>query len=294
MFLVSTGGDDSTEEEIIVNYTVSEEVIEDALNVEKNVKGKGNWVDYMVCQYILSNFNWDEVNYTKMLDLAKSLENSSYEEILGEEKYELFKQLKAYMELIYVNFADIKKEKIKYKDKDGKTKYKNRYFSEYEIYYPIPKGYDYIHNDDFGAPRSYGGERNHLGNDIMTDKGTPIIAVADGKVEKKGWDELGGWRIGIRDNENRYWYYAHLSNYEIGINIGDTVKAGEIIGYAGDSGYGPIGTTGKFSPHLHIQLGIQFPGENELVYVNPYGILKFAENNKVDLENEEDEDDDDN
>lgn len=280
------GGDDSTEIEVLTIHLAPERAILDALEVEKYYKGKGSWINYLTCQYILADFNWDDVTYTNMKNTAGQLQEIKYSELLGEEKYNTYLELRKYFRLIYDDIAHIKRERDK-ESEDEENERKYIYKIKFDIYYPIPKGYGYIHHNDFGAARSFGGERNHRGNDIMSHKGTPIVAVAPGVVERIGWDTLGGWRIGIRDSNNRYWYYAHLCKYEKGIDKGDTVTAGDVLGYIGDSGYGPVGTTGKFAPHLHIQIGVQFPDEKELIYVNPYGILKLAENNKAELEDEE-------
>lgn len=73
-------------------------------------------------------------------------------------------------------------------------------------------------------------------------------------MEIKGWNPYGGWRIGIRDVNNIYHYYAHLSGYQKGIKENDIVKPGQTIGWVGSSGYGKPGTSGKFPPHLHFGL----------------------------------------
>ena len=76
---------------------------------------------------------------------------------------------------------------------------------------PIAAGYGYSHCDDFGVGRSYGFARKHLGNDLMGALGTPIVAVEAGTVEAMGWNQYGGWRVGIRSlDHRRYYYYAHL------------------------------------------------------------------------------------
>ena len=75
----------------------------------------------------------------------------------------------------------------------------------------IAKGYGFSHYDDFGNSRTYGFARKHLGNDLMGNIGTPIIAVESGVVEALGWNRYGGWRIWIRSLDGmRYYYYAHL------------------------------------------------------------------------------------
>ena len=76
---------------------------------------------------------------------------------------------------------------------------------------PIAAGYHYSHCADFGASRSFGFARKHLGNDLMGAAGTPIVTVEGGIVEAMGWNRYGGWRIGIRSYDSkRYYYYAHL------------------------------------------------------------------------------------
>jgi len=68
---------------------------------------------------------------------------------------------------------------------------------------PIAAGYGYGHCDDFGAARSFGFKRKHLGHDMMGSLGTPIVAVEGGVVEALGWNRYGGWRIGIRSFDSR-------------------------------------------------------------------------------------------
>lgn len=63
---------------------------------------------------------------------------------------------------------------------------------------PIAKSFPYSCYDDFGAVRTYGYTRPHLGHDLMAAVGTPVVAVESGTVEIMGWNRYGGWRIGIR------------------------------------------------------------------------------------------------
>ena len=109
--------------------------------------------------------------------------------------------------------------------------------------------------------RSYGGKRLHEGTDLMPPKNQrdtfAVVSVCDGVVEKIGWLELGGYRIGIRSKTGTYFYYAHLSSYAEGMKQGKTVKAGELLGYMGDSGYGKEGTVGKFPVHLHLEFTLR-------------------------------------
>ena len=106
---------------------------------------------------------------------------------------------------------------------------------------PIAAGYGYSHCDDFGAARSFGFKRRHLGNDLMGAPGTPIVAVEGGIVEAMGWNRYGGWRVGIRSFDGkRYYYYAHLQKdrpFATNLSQGDQVEAGDLIGFMGRTGY---------------------------------------------------------
>ena len=136
--------------------------------------------------------------------------------------------------------------------------------------------------DSWMTPRSYGGERRHEGTDIFASRNIsdyyPIISITDGTIEQKGWLPLGGYRIGIRSESGAYFYYAHLASYEPDLTVGDTVSAGDILGFMGNTGYGEEGTAGKFPVHLH--LGIYIPTlYTDEMSVNPYHILYILRKN---------------
>ena len=98
---------------------------------------------------------------------------------------------------------------IKTPDENGKSTWKKVY--GLKAFCPLAEGFYYSDFDDFGTNRSYGYSRRHLGHDMMTSVGTPVIAVESGTVEALGWNQYGGWRIGIRSfDKERYYYYAHL------------------------------------------------------------------------------------
>ena len=130
--------------------------------------------------------------------------------------------------------------------------------------------------------RNYGGKRGHEGCDIMANKNErglyPVLSMTDGVVEKKGWLEKGGYRIGIKAPGGAYFYYAHLDSYA-DLNVGDEVKAGDVLGFMGDSGYGLEGTVGQFAVHLHLGIYI-YPNDVE-TSVNPYWVLRYIEKSKV-------------
>ncbi|WP_145026254.1 M23 family metallopeptidase [Paenibacillus sp. Y412MC10] len=117
--------------------------------------------------------------------------------------------------------------------------------------FPLPISSSYSYRSTWGSGRSWGGYRIHEGTDIFANYGVPVRSTCYGVVELKGWNPFGGWRIGIRDLDNHYHYYAHLQGFEKSIKQGDIVTPGQTIGWVGSSGYGKPGTQGKFPPHLH-------------------------------------------
>ena len=151
-------------------------------------------------------------------------------------------------------------------------------------YFPVPcmEEADISFGNSWNDLRTYGGNRTHEGTDIMASNNIrgyfPVISITDGVVEKKGWLEQGGYRIGVRSETGGYFYYAHLYSYAPGLEVGDPVIAGQLLGFMGDSGYGNEGTIGQFAVHLH--LGIYVNQTNEMS-VNPYWILKILEKNRI-------------
>lgn len=170
---------------------------------------------------------------------------------------------------------------------DGKRVYGLKAFS------PIAKGFDYSHYDDFGSSRSYGYARPHLGHDMMGQIGTPVIAVESGYVEALGWNQYGGWRIGIRSFDGkRYYYYAHLRQnypYAEGLEEGSVVTAGDVIGYMGHTGYSTKENVNNIKTvHLHWGLQLIFDesqkeGNNE-IWVDCYELTKFLYRNRSEVE----------
>ena len=157
-------------------------------------------------------------------------------------------------------------------------------------YLPVAEGFSYSHSDDFGNSRSYGYKRKHLGHDMMGYVGTPIVAVEGGTVECIGWNQYGGWRLGIRSFDGkRSYYYAHLrkdSPYAKGIEAGAQVKAGQVIGYMGMTGYSTKSNVNGMSvPHLHFGLQLIFDesqkeGVNQ-IWLDMYNIIRLLERNRA-------------
>ena len=181
-------------------------------------------------------------------------------------------------------------------------KYKKGEFRELEqcyqavwddiLCFPVKTQEAVYFENTFGEPRSYGGPRTHEGTDIYGEKDLsgyyPIQSMTSGIVEQVGWLPLGGYRIGIRALHGGYFYYAHLSGYTREFRAGETVKAGDLLGFMGNTGYGPEGTTGVFPVHLHLGIYIRTPYSDEMS-VNPFYVLKASEIKKTVLKPYEDE-----
>lgn len=156
-------------------------------------------------------------------------------------------------------------------------------------YFPVAEdaegGAVISYEDSWGGARTYGGDRKHEGTDLIPSvkqRGyLAVISVSDGVVEKKGWLTLGGYRLGIRAPHGAYYYYAHLDHYAENIDEGSNIKAGDVIGYMGDSGYGDEGTVGQFEVHLHF--GIYLKLAEKEISINPYPILKSLEGKRMEM-----------
>lgn len=172
---------------------------------------------------------------------------------------------------------------------------------------PMPSPISVIVNysDDFMDPRDFGSISEHDGTDIMCAEGSPIICVESGTIETIGWNDAGGWRIGIRSQDGkRFWYYAHMRKvhpYVTSLSKGQSVTGGQVIGYVGSTGYShntpdnimpdpvtltnPTAVDKNFPEHLHFGLQIKAPaGSKEKdMWVDPYPVLQFLEKNKVNV-----------
>ena len=141
--------------------------------------------------------------------------------------------------------------------------------------FPIPLAYRerLFFTDSYGAARGNG---MHEGCDIMDQNNLPgdipIISATDGVITNLGWLYLGGYRIGVTSENDIYYYYAHLDSYAAGLETGKKVKAGELLGFMGNTGEGEEGTKGQFDTHLHFGIYVKDKTGNETT-VNPYPFL---------------------
>ena len=172
-------------------------------------------------------------------------------------------------------------------DETGEVVWRRKY--GLKAFSPIAKGFPYSDYDDFGVSRSYGYQRQHLGHDMMGQIGTPVIAIESGYVEVLGWNQYGGWRIGIRSfDRKRYYYYAHLRQdypYAEGLQEGDAVTAGDVIGYMGHTGYSATENVNNIKTiHLHWGLELIFDesqkeSDNE-IWIDCYQLSRFLYQNR--------------
>ncbi|MCD8090400.1 MAG: M23 family metallopeptidase [Clostridiales bacterium] len=140
----------------------------------------------------------------------------------------------------------------------------------------------YYYGDSYGSLRTYGGKRIHKGTDIFDSENIrgrlKVFSMTSGVVEKIGWNEKGGFRVGIRSENNIYYYYAHLDSYAEGLKEGNKIEAGTLIGYMGDTGYSKNeGTRGNFPVHLHIGISPKTRLYGGEVWLNPYPFLRCLE-----------------
>jgi murein DD-endopeptidase MepM/ murein hydrolase activator NlpD len=110
--------------------------------------------------------------------------------------------------------------------------------------------------DTFKAARA--GVGWHHGQDIFAPLGAPLLAVAHGTIFSVGWNNRGGYRLWLRDRQGNQFYYAHLSAFSPLAVDGNEVKAGDVVGFMGNTG------DAETTPyHLHFE-------------IHPVGLLPFG------------------
>lgn len=125
---------------------------------------------------------------------------------------------------------------------------------------PIQGGASFI--DSWGFPRS--GGRKHKGVDMFAPRGTPVVAVVDGRV-KLSSNSLGGWTTHLYSDNGTVYYYAHLDGHPSNISSGQRVSKGTVIGFLGNTG-----NARYTSPHTHFEIR---PNGKA---VNPYPTVRSA------------------
>ncbi len=124
-------------------------------------------------------------------------------------------------------------------------------------------------HDQFADARGDG--RGHEAIDILAPLGTPVLAVAAGRVEKLFDSERGGLTVYQFDVDDKLaYYYAHLDHYAAGLSEGQQLARGEVIGYVGSSG-----NADALAPHLHFAVFVLGPEKHwwQGTPINPYPLL---------------------
>lgn len=114
---------------------------------------------------------------------------------------------------------------------------------------PFPVAGEATWANDWHAARCNPSPHLHMGIDIFARAGTPLVAVADGRVTQKGVGAVSGLKIEITAADGTEFFYAHLSGFAPEITLGQPVATGDVIGYMGTTGNAE-GT----SPHLHLEI----------------------------------------
>ena len=296
ILFVSFANDENKEKEDDYIKWVDFNVTSEAMNLtakldidshNSNSEIKYNWIELL--SYLACKCGGDFDNFKKS-DLDKLVEKLQN----GETMEDIAKDLK-YYDYYYEAYSAILSGfignySIETPNENGKTTFTKKY--GVKVFLPIAKNYSFSHYDDFGKSRSYGFQRTHLGNDLMGSIGTPIVAVESGTIEHLGWNQYGGWRIGIRSFDGkRYYYYAHLRKdhpYVENLQEGDSVKAGDVIGYLGMTGYSIKENVNNINvPHLHFGMQLVFDesqvdSPNE-IWIDVYEIIEFLKQNRSEV-----------
>jgi murein DD-endopeptidase MepM/ murein hydrolase activator NlpD len=125
--------------------------------------------------------------------------------------------------------------------------------------FPVAGQHNFV--DTFGAPRA--DVPVHVGNDVFAAFGTPVVAVADGRLYRVGTLKISGNRVWLRDRKGYRYFYAHLSDFAAAAYNGADVHAGEVIGFIGNTG-----DAEPTPPHLHFE--VHMPNG---AVVDPYAYL---------------------
>ncbi|MEG6614264.1 M23 family metallopeptidase [Pseudoclostridium thermosuccinogenes] len=275
-----------------VDFNVPYEAMYKAMKLDINSQDKPvklNWIEMLAYLAAKNGGNFKGYKDKQLDDLAEILSSGkTMEELTQNLKYYPY-YLEAYSAVLS-GFVGEYEIEVPDKNAEGGKRWERRY--GLKAFSPIAKNFPYSHYDDFGNSRTYGFKRVHLGNDLMGQVGTPIIAVEGGVVEAMGWNQYGGWRIGIRSHDSkRYYYYAHLRKnfpYRKDLKVGSVVKAGDVIGYMGRSGYSREENVNNIrQPHLHFGMQLIFDesqkeGKNE-IWIDVYQIVRLLNRNRSEV-----------
>lgn len=285
MTAITYASSSSTEGDYIkwVDFTVSYEALCEAYEWDVDTHGtehEVSWIELLAYTAARTGGAFDKEALVILKNTAEQLSEgeTTIAELTKNMKYYAY-YLEAYTAVLGGMVGEYEAEM---EDENGRKSFRKVY--GLKAYFPLAKGFDYTHYDDFGAGRSYGYKRKHLGHDMMGQTGTPIVAVESGIVEALGWNQYGGWRIGIRSFDGkRYYYYAHLrQNYPYAAHLeeGSIVTAGDVIGYMGHTGYSATENVNNIDvTHLHWGLELIFNEarreEGYEIWIDIYPLTRF-------------------
>lgn len=266
-----------------IDFNVSYEALCEAYAWDVDTHDNKNsidWIELLAYTAAQSGGEFDNRALKQLRKAAKELSagDATIEEMTKDMKYFDYYH-EAYTTVLGGMVGEFEEE---VQDENGHIQYISRY--GLKAFFPLAKGFDYTHYDDFGAGRSFGYQRKHLGHDMMGQIGTPIINIESGYVEALGWNQYGGWRIGVRSLDGkRYYYYAHLrQNYPYAEHLeeGSIVTAGEVIGYMGHTGYSTTENTNNIKvTHLHWGMELIFDESqkesNNEIWIDVYSLTRF-------------------
>ncbi len=287
-----------TEQDFIkwVDFNVSYEALCDTMDADIASYGTDShctWINMLAYLATQNGNNFSGYKKKDLDALIQQLENGeSIENLTQNMKYYPYYQeafsavLSEYIGEYYVQNCD--------EDPDEPS-WERRY--GLKAFCPIGGDFSFEHYKDFGNSRTYGYSRRHTGHDLFGSIGTPVTAIESGIVECAGWNQYGGWRIGIRSfDKKRYYYYAHLRKdhpYTPVIEEGATVKAGDVIGYLGMTGYSTKENVNNINvPHLHMGIQLIFDESqkdgNSEIWIDSYNIVRLLQKNRCEVyKNEE-------
>lgn len=276
-----------------VDYTVTAEAMKKACRLDIESYGSDihlDWITLLAYAAVRGGGEFNKSSSKYIDEVASMLKSGDTDIKQLEEKYKYFDY---YYEVYNAVLGGMLGE-YEVENDDGSKTWTKKY--GLKAYSPIAMGFPYQDYDDFGASRSFGYKRPHLGHDMMGQIGTPIICIESGYVEALGWNRYGGWRIGIRSFDGkRYYYYAHLRQnrpYAEGLSQGDIVTAGDVIGYMGHTGYSDKENVNNIETvHLHAGLELIFDesqkdSDNE-IWIDFYQIAQFLRANRAEVVRDE-------
>lgn len=280
-----------------VDFTIKYPALKAALELDIASQGEEkpiSWIDILALASVRKGPS--QVSAQAVREAAAELKQDlSPQELLGKQ-YSYFAYYRRAYEGVLGGLVGNYAIKVR-NEETGEEEWKPTY--GLKAFSPIAAGYGYSHYSDFGNKRSYGFARRHLGNDLMGALGTPIIAVESGTVEALGWNQYGGWRIGIRSDDTlRYYYYAHLRKdtpYVSGLSVGQHVTAGDVIGFMGRTGYSSKENVNNIDTvHLHFGLQLIFDERqkecNSEIWVDVYDLVCLLEEHRSSVQYDKEHD----